>query len=103
VLSVFYKHLLNPKTFHKITSRTVLYKSFICNSRLKFIGRLDTWNTNWLEIESIRKELHDCNLDILLWEQFDSQSREEDAFRLVENGAHMEHAVENIHGAEYVE
>ena len=56
-----------------------------------------------MEIESIRKELKDCNIDTVLWEQFDSHSREQDAFGFVANGAHMEQAVENIHGAEYVE
>ena len=65
--------------------------------RLQVIGRLDTWNTNWLDIESLRAELKDCNLDITLWELFDSQSRQEDVFRLEgDNG-------NNVHGAEYVE
>ena len=61
------------------------------------IGRLYTWNTNWLETDSLRAELKDCNLDITLWELFDSQSRQEDVFRLEgDNG-------NNVHGTEYVE
>ena len=69
---------------------------------LRFIGRLDTWNTNWMEIEAIRSELMGCNIDIRLWELFDSQSRQEAVFR--EGDEIMVHGDNvNGHGGEYVE
>ena len=63
---------------------------------------MDTWNTNWLEIESLRAELRGCNLDVTLWEQFTSVTRHQDVIRLPhdENNAQDNH---NVHGAEYVE
>ena len=70
--------------------------------RIKYIGRLDTWNINWLETESLRAELKASNLDITLWEFFDSHSRQEDVIRL-EGGINAQRDHENVHGAEYVE
>ena len=51
----------------------------------------------------MRNELKGCNLDVTLWELFDSQSRQEGALRGVEHDRHGVHVDENVHGAEYIE
>ena len=84
-----------------VGKQILIFVSYI--SRLNFIGRLDTWNTNWMEIESLRNELKGCNLDITLWELFDSQSRQEGVLRGIDHDRNGLHADENVHGAEYVE
>ena len=56
-----------------------------------------------MEIESMRSELKGCNLDVTLWELFDSQSRQEGALRGMEQNRNGLQADENVHGAEYVE
>ena len=74
-----------------------------CFVRLTFIGRLDTWNTNWVEVEQLRSQFAQCNLEIRLWELFDSQLRqgvfglEEDAVMQQVNQNH------NRNGEEYVQ
>ena len=70
--------------------------------RIRYMGRLDTWNINWLETESLRAELKASNLDITLWEFFDSHSRQEDVIRL-DGGINANRDNENVHGAEYVD
>ena len=51
----------------------------------------------------MRTELKGCNLDVTLWELFDSQSRQEDVIRLIEPDRNAAPDNENIHGAEYIE
>ena len=51
----------------------------------------------------MRSELKGCNLDVALWELFDSQSRQEGVLRGIEQNRNGVQADENVHGAEYVE
>ena len=90
-------------TIFQIYSLLYIHHGNVYIFRLEFIGRLDTWNTNWMEIESMRSELKGCNLNVTLWELFDSQSRQEGALRGIEQNRNGVQADENVHGAEYVE
>ena len=42
-----------------------------------FLGKLDTWNVNYAEVEDIREEIRMANMDLELWETFDSFDRED--------------------------
>ena len=97
---------INNEVFGRLTN--VILDNMCCQTlsihyfRIRYIGRLDTWNVNWLEIESLRAELKAYNLDVTLWEFFDSHSRQEDVIRL-EEGINAQPDHENVHGAEYVD
>ena len=41
------------------------------------MGKLDTWNVNYAEVEDIREEIKMANMDLELWETFDSFDRED--------------------------
>jgi len=41
------------------------------------LGKLDTWNVNYAEVEDIREEIKMANMDLELWETFDSFDRED--------------------------
>lgn len=48
-----------------------------CLDRIRFIGRLDSWNMNWAEVEELRYEISQYNLDVRLWENFNSLERQD--------------------------
>ena len=39
---------------------------------VRFLGRLDTWQLDFLEVEEMRYEISEYNIDLTLWEQFSS-------------------------------
>ena len=48
---------------------------------IRYIGRLDSWNVGWTEVEELRFEIQHFNLDVTLGEQFNNI----DKFQAVEN------------------
>ena len=50
---------------------------YVISHRLTFLGKLDTWNVNYAEVEDIREEIKMANMDLELWETFDSFDRED--------------------------
>ena len=40
------------------------------------MGRLDTWNMNWMEVEEFRYEIKEYNIDLTLFEYFHSQDQD---------------------------
>lgn len=47
--------------------------------RVKFIGRLDSWNVTWRDVEELRYEIDEYNMDVKLLEYFSTLERQ-DAF-----------------------
>ena len=47
--------------------------------RIKFLGRLETWRITWSDVEELRYEIEQYNLDVKLWENFNTLERQ-DAF-----------------------
>ena len=45
--------------------------------RIHFLGRLDTWNISWLEVEELRFEIQAYNMDVKLWEYFSNLERQD--------------------------
>ena len=43
---------------------------------IQFVGRLDTWNITWLEVEELRFEIEAYNMDVKLWEYFSNLERQ---------------------------
>ena len=43
---------------------------------LKFIGRLDSWEMSWSQVEQLRFEINQYNLDVILWESFSTLERQ---------------------------
>ena len=58
-----------------------MHKSYF---RIKFIGRLDSWNMTWPEVEELKYEIQTYNLDVKLWESFSNLERQ-DAFDFPDN------------------
>ena len=48
---------------------------------IRYVGRLDSWNVGWTEVEELRFEIQHFNLDVILGEQFNNI----DKFQAVEN------------------
>ena len=49
----------------------------VISHSVTFLGKLDTWNVNYAEVEDIREEIRMANMDLELWETFDSFDRED--------------------------
>ena len=64
-----------------------------------FLGKLDTWNVNYAEVEEIRSEIRSCNMDLELWETFDSFDRED----AMENFIRMNREMDQLGMVEQVE
>ena len=43
---------------------------------LRFIGRLDSWNIKWSQVEQLRYEINQYNLDVQLWESYSTLERQ---------------------------
>ena len=43
---------------------------------LRFIGRLDSWEVSWSQVEQLRFEINQYNLDVILWESFSTLERQ---------------------------
>ena len=43
---------------------------------LRFIGRLDSWNIKWSQVEQLRYEINQFNLDVQLWESYSTLERQ---------------------------
>ena len=43
---------------------------------LRFVGRLDSWEVNWSQVEQLRYEISQVNLDVQLWESFSTLERQ---------------------------
>ena len=43
---------------------------------LRFIGRLDSWEVRWSQVEQLRYEINQYNLDVQLWESFSTLERQ---------------------------
>ena len=43
---------------------------------LRFIGRLDSWNIKWSQVEQLRYEINQYNLDVQLWESYSTLGRQ---------------------------
>lgn len=39
---------------------------------LRFLGRLDTWNASFLDVDQLRYEISEYNIDLTIFEQFGS-------------------------------
>ena len=54
-------------------------KTYFIIYSLHLLGRLDSWNVSWAEVEEIRYEIQQFNLDVKILESFSSLERQ-DAF-----------------------
>ena len=54
-------------------------KTYFIIYSLHHLGRLDSWNVSWAEVEEIRYEIQQFNLDVKILESFSSLERQ-DAF-----------------------
>lgn len=70
-----------------------LYVSFFS---IRYIGRLDSWNVAWTEVEELRFEIRHFNLDVTLGEQFNNI----DKFEAVENQENQMLGLDNLLEAE---
>ena len=43
---------------------------------LLFIGRLDSWEVSWSQVEQLRFEINQYNLYVILWESFSTLERQ---------------------------
>ena len=43
---------------------------------LRFIGRLDSWNIKWSQVEQLRYEINQYNFDLQLWESYSTLERQ---------------------------
>ena len=43
---------------------------------LRFIGRLDSWNIKWSQVEQLRYEINQYNFDVQLWESYSTLERQ---------------------------
>jgi len=59
-----------------LTVRTI-WTIMTCCENVSFIGKLDTWDVNYAEVEEIRSDVKHANLNLELWETFDSFDRAE--------------------------
>jgi len=59
-----------------LTVRTI-WTIMTCCENVTFVGKLDTWNVNYAEVEDIREDIKYSNLNLQLWETFDSFDRKE--------------------------
>ena len=73
-----------------------MHKSYF---RIKFIGRLDSWNMTWPEVEELKYEIQTYNLDVKLWESFSNLERQ-DAFDFPDN--QQEEVFLPLEGGEFV-
>ena len=51
----------------------------ICLCRIKSLGRLDSWRITWSDVEELRYEIDQYNLNVKLRENFNTLERQ-DAF-----------------------
>ena len=73
--------------------------NFLFSFSVTFLGKLDTWNVNYAEVEEIRSEIRSCNMDLELWETFDSFDRED----AMENFIRMNREMDQLGMVEQVE
>jgi len=81
-----------------LTTRSIWTVMTCCDS-VTFLGKLDTWNVNYAEVEEIRSEIRSCNMDLELWETFDSFDRED----AMENFIRMNREMDQLGMVEQVE
>ena len=67
----------------------------MCGS-IRYIGRLDSWNVAWTEVEELRFEIRHFNLDVSLGEQFNNV----DKFEAVENQENQLLGLDNLEAEE---
>ena len=69
--------------------------NFFFPFRIHFLGRLDTWNISWLEVEELRFEIQAYNMDVKLWEYFSNLERQ-DAVDLPDVQPNQQPQIENF-------
>ena len=48
-----------------------MFHNFHANS-IRYLGRLDTWNVSFLDVDELRYEIKEYNVDLTIYEQFSS-------------------------------
>ncbi|XP_040569231.1 uncharacterized protein [Lepeophtheirus salmonis] len=72
--------ILGDNSFQDLVELTILQAPFLtvqtircimtCLDKLTFLGKLDTWNVLWTQVEEVRSEIKEYNLKLKLWESF---------------------------------
>ena len=60
----------------KIWVRPNTETNFLLFLSIRLVGRLDTWNISWIEVEELRFEIESYNMDVKLWEYFSQLERQ---------------------------
>ena len=67
---------MDNKLFKFVCTYNLKRNSLQISYSIQFVGRLDTWNITWLEVEELRFEIEAYNMDVKLWEYFSNLERQ---------------------------
>ena len=69
------------------------------HNSIRYLGRLDTWNMSFFDVDELRYEIKEYNVDLTIYEQFGSGGGGQGGPNHVED---LHHQPQNNEGEEFV-